>query len=297
MIKKGDIVEIIAPASYHSANDLLKAQKTIKSWGLVTRTFIDFESFHPFHSDEDEARFQDLKRALYSPNSSLIWCLRGGYGSARLIEKLSKLKKPKKEKILIGYSDITSLHIFLNQKWGWKTIHGPMISSFGNPDFKKSCLSEIKKIIFEKSYTQKIRLSPMNEEAQKLKKIQGALCGGNLSVIQLSIGTPSKLVTNGKILILEDVGERGYKVDKMLNHLQNANVLKGCRGIIFGEFTGGHEASGESYVDFALMRFALELKVPVYKTEVFGHGKINRPLLFNEKNYTKIEKSYLVIKN
>jgi len=295
-IKKGDLVDIIAPASYNSANDIIYAEKTLSSWGLKARTQIDFEAYHPFHSDEDDNRFLDLKRALYAEDSKIIWCIRGGYGSVRLLEKLSRLKKPKTQKIVIGYSDITSLHIFLNQKWGWSSIHGPMISSFGKANFDKKAFTELKKIFFEKSFEQKFKLKALNDEALKNKSIEGVLCGGNLSVLQLSLGTNIELKTQGKILIIEDVGERGYKIDKMLNHLKNSKALKGCRAIIFGDFVNGLESSGESFVDFALTRFALEIKIPVYLNLEFGHGLKNRPLLLNSEKKLKIVRNELVIK-
>ncbi len=296
-LKKGDIIDIIAPASFSNESEVIEAQRVLSSWGFVVRTQIDFEAYHPFHSDEDDVRFNDLKRALYATDSKVIWCIRGGYGSARLIERLTRLKKPKVEKMLIGYSDITSLHIFLNQKWGWTSLHGPMISSFVKNGFDKSAFREIKKIFFDKKYDQKFKLKAMNDEAMKIKRIEGTLAGGNLSVVQLSLGTGLEFNSKGKILILEDVGERGYKIDKMLNHLKNTKALKGCVGIVFGDFVGGLESSGESFVDFALMRFALEVKIPVFRNLEFGHGNKNRPVLFNGSKKARIEKNQLLIRH
>lgn len=290
-IKKGDIVDIVAPASFSDGSELIKAIDQIKKWGLVPRTFIDFTAFHPYHSDEDLERFTDLKRALVAPDSKIIWSLRGGYGSARLLNQLSKLKKPKKEKILIGYSDITSLHLFLNQNWGWESMHGPMISSFSNKEFSKLCLSELRDVLFSNKKIH-LELEPLNQIAESNKtKIEAKLVGGNMAVIQSLIGTKFSLKVKDKILVLEDVNERGYKIDRMLTHLEMSGALKGCKAIIFGDFTKGLEPDGESYVDFALTRFAIDQKIPVYKTHEFGHGKINRPLILNFKY--KIQKSIL----
>ncbi len=295
-LKKGDIVDVIAPASFNQSQDLLNATHMLESWGLVVRTFIDFDAFHPFHSDEDEVRFQDLKRAIMADDSKMIWSIRGGYGSQRLLLQLSKLKKPKQPKIVVGYSDITSLHLFFNQHWKWPTIHGPMINSFSKKDFDQTAFKELKKILFDKSSSQKMKLQPLNDEA-KIYQGKGPLSGGNLSVIQCSLGTKFELKSKNKILMIEDVGERGYKVDKMLYHLQMTKALNGVKAIIFGDFVSGDEPTGENYIDFALMRFALSSKIPVFKCMDFGHGKINRPLLFAGSEPALLSKSTLLIKS
>jgi muramoyltetrapeptide carboxypeptidase len=280
-LKKGDIVDIIAPASFSDPKELIAAVKEISKWGLVPRTFINFKANHPFHSDDDHTRLHDLKRALLVKDSKAIWCLRGGYGSARLLEELSKMKKPAHKKILIGFSDITALHAFLNQKWKWETIHGPTISSFSKINLQKKCILELKNILLG-VHKNDFKLKPINESAKDTKsKIEGAVIGGNLAIIQSLLGTNFQLKTKNKILVIEDVNERGFRIDRMLKHLEMAGMLKGCSAIVFGDFTKALEPNGASYVDYALNRFARDLKIPVFKTNEFGHGKINRPLIFN----------------
>ena len=282
-IQKGDVVDIIAPAGFTGPDRLVKAVADLAKWGLTARTHIDFTSFHPYHSDEDEVRFNDLKNALFS-DAKIIWCLRGGYGSARLLEKLSKIKKPKTPKILIGYSDITALHLFLNQKWGWETIHGPMITSFGDVRFEKKCLAEIKNLLLAGKEQKELKLTPLNPSAESLKTIiSGKLIGGNLSVVQSLIGTKYELKAKDKIIFLEDVNEKGYQVDRMLNQLCMGRAFINAKAIVLGDFTGGAEPSGENFVPFALTRFALMQKIPVFRSNEFGHGNINRPLICGKK--------------
>ena len=282
-LKKGDIVDIVAPASASGSKELLTACSELIKWGLVPRTFIEFDLDHPFHSDDDEFRFQDLKRALNSTDSKVIWCLRGGYGSARLLDRLSKLKKPKMKKLLIGYSDITALHIFFNQKWNWETIHGPTISSFSNMNLNKKCFREMKALLLnDKKMKMDFKLKPLNESAKNLKKkILADIVGGNLAIVQTLLGTKFQLKLANKILLIEDVNERGFRIDRMLNHLVMSGILKGCKGVIFGDFSKGLEPDGKSHVEYALNRFANDQKIPVFKSNDFGHGKENRPLLFN----------------
>jgi muramoyltetrapeptide carboxypeptidase len=284
-IKKGDIVDIVAPASFSNIEEIEVAKKVLSTWGLVARFHINFDVYHPFHSDEDEVRLNDLKRAILATDSKIIWCLRGGYGSARLLMGLAKMSKPKNEKLLIGFSDITSLHTFVNQAWNWKSILGPTISSFSNKKLSKVSLLDFKKIFFVNKNKRLLKLKPLNDRAHSLNKdINGVLAGGTLAIIQTTLGTPFQIDLKNKILVLEDVGERGYRVDRMLNHLVMSGVLKNVKAIIFGDFTGGEESNGANFVEFAIMRFALLQKVPVFKTNEFGHGKINRPLVLNKKS-------------
>jgi muramoyltetrapeptide carboxypeptidase len=293
-LKKGDIVDIVAPAGFSEIEQLNKAIKEIKKWGLVPRTFIDFKAFHPFHSDEDTIRFTDLERAIKATDSKVIWCLRGGYGSVRLLNQLSKMKKPKNQKILIGYSDITVLHLFVNQQWGWESIHGPTISTFSNGKFDKKCFSELKEMLTGKLKNSKMELVPLNIASENSKKtIEGKLIGGNLAMVQSVIGTKFQMNAKNKILILEDVNERGYRIDRMLTHLEMTGSFKDVKAIIFGDFINGHETSGESYVEFALSRFALDSKIPIFGSNDFGHGNINRPIILNSN--AKINDSILKI--
>lgn len=287
-LKKGDVVDIVAPASFSDESILIQALSELNKWGLKVKTHINFEAFHPFHSDDDDVRMNDLIHALSKSDSKVIWCLRGGYGSARLLEQLSKIKKINKNKILIGYSDITALHSLLNQKYKMTSIHGPMISSFSSKEFDQRCMKELKDILFSSPKSYKFELEPLNDLADLSKGvIKGSLTGGNLSVVQSLIGTKFEIKSQNKILVLEDVNERGYKLDRMLSQLKMSSSLKGCKAIIFGDFTKGDEPSGENFVDFALMRFALDVKIPVYRTNEFGHGNINRALVFNHSYLIK----------
>lgn len=293
-IKKGDIVDIVAPAGFSNPEVLIKAVDELTKWGLVCRSNIDFTAFHPYHSDDDQNRLDDLVKAL-NGDAKIIWCLRGGYGTARLLDKLSKIKKPKTEKIIIGYSDITSILNFVNKKWGWKAVHGPTISTFSNKNFNKKDISELKDILFKKQKKFSMELFPINLIADNQKKsIEAELVGGNLAIIQTLIGTKHAIETKNKILFLEDVNEKGYQVDRMLNHLEMTGAFKYVKAIIFGDFTGGTEVSGENYVDFAIARFALDHKIPIYGAEEFGHDKRNRALIVGSKY--KIHKNHLISK-
>ncbi len=281
-LKKNALIEIISPASGCSVDQIRRGVESLTKWGLSTRVWMIEENGHPFHSDDDEYRLFSLVEAIKRDESSLIWSQRGGYGAQRLIPALLKMKKPKNAKVFIGYSDMTILHLFFNQKWGWKTIHGPMLSTFSNQNFLKKDLNELKNLLFKSNqfkFTAKLTALNITAKNQQNNVFKGELLGGNLSVFEQAIGTKLHPKTKGKILFFEDVGERGYRIDRMLNHLEQADIFKGVKAVIFGEFTDAHEKSGDDYSRFALLRFAEKQKIPVFEMKEFGHGNRNRPLV------------------
>jgi muramoyltetrapeptide carboxypeptidase len=214
-----------------------------------------------------------LQKALNSKESKAIWCLRGGYGANRLIPALAKMKKPSIQKALIGYSDITSLHILFQQKWHWTVFHGPLLETMISGRLSPNQSEEARRVLFGEVKEQSFKLEPMNSSAKKAKKIQAKLAGGNLVVVQSTIGTLGQLSLKDKILVLEEIGERGYRVDRMLEHLEQANILKGCKAIIFGNFLAGDERDGKNFVKFAIDRFAQKNSIPCFSGLEIGHGE------------------------
>lgn len=232
----------------------------------------------PFHANSDNARLSDLIDALEDPNHNILWTLRGGYGSSRLIEGLSKIKKPKKEKIFIGFSDITALHLFLSQQWNWNTIHAYGITGLLNPELDPDNFIRLADILTQRvSHTQIDHLHPLNDLAKKTP-ITGELTGGNSTLIQTSIGTTWQLEAKERIVFLEDVNEKAYKVDRVLNHFRQTHLLHKAKAIVFGDFY-----DKDTDTNVALERFANETSIPMYKTNQFGHGKLNHPLIYRSR--------------
>lgn len=281
---------LIAPGS-GTAPEKIFFLKEIHDLNIIVPENVLTEAI-AFHANSDEGRFEALKSALNTNNpTTLLWSLRGGYGSARLIEHLKKMPKPKTQKIVIGYSDMTALHLFLSQKWGWKTIHGAMLIDLLNDKKDPLNFQKIADLLTNSdTLTQKNvqieinNLQPLNESARKLLSTQGVLTGGNLTMVQTSIGTNWEIITKNKILFFEDEGEKGYRIDRALHQLKQAGLLDGVKAIVFGEFTATDE-----FAPLALQRFAQETQIPIFKTDEFGHGVKNYPLIYNAKS--KIEKS------
>jgi muramoyltetrapeptide carboxypeptidase len=285
----GDVVDIIAPSSHVSHDDIEKVRALIISWGLSPSIPEDLTGDDLLSANSDENRFRQLQTALLNPVSKAVWYIRGGYGTTRLISQLDKLPQPEKSKIMIGFSDATALHIFLQQKWGWATLHGASARQTAIEEVDYQSRELLKKILFgqEKNIGYS-HLQPFNAAARKEITLEGAVTGGNLSLIQASMGTSWQLNTQNKIILLEDWNERGYRVDRKLTQLQQAGIFSEAKAIILGDFIGGQEEDGTSKVEAVLERFAQEMTLPVLKCAGVGHGEVNLPIPFGVPARLKI---------
>lgn len=280
-LKKGDIVDVVAPGYASKPADVEAARRYLVSWGLIPRIPPGLISPHFLHSNEDHERFRFLRDALVAEDSAAVWCLRGGYGSNRLLPALARVKKPKRTKLFIGISDITSLHVFLLQEWGWPTVHGPLLDRLGAKKVKPVHEREIRELIFGESRDIVFKnLKPMNEAARRMKSVRGPIVGGNLVTLQSTLGTPWQVDLHGKLLFVEELAERGYRIDRIFEHLRQAGALRGCRGILVGDFLGGLEPDGRDLVKPVLRRWAGELLIPMYSGLAAGHGDVQRPVPF-----------------
>jgi len=278
-----DIVNIVAPASASTEEKIEHGLRWLKNIGLIPSHPKDMIQTDLFFAAPLEQQWEHFKAALYS-DAKVIWCLRGGYGSMRLIPFLEKLIPPKKPKLLIGFSDITALHIFFNQKWNWPTLHGRTISQL-HPDWEKNeehhqLIDLLYGKIDEVSYS---NLTPLNDAAKKSGTIEGTITGGNLRLIQTSLGTPWEIKPKEKMLFIEDVSERGYSIDRMLEQLLQAKILNAdLKALLIGDFTEGLEKNGQNLIPQALQRFADRVNYPVIMGLPCGHAKgSNAPLPFN----------------
>jgi muramoyltetrapeptide carboxypeptidase len=278
------LIDIIAPASHSAPGELEAALKWAKANKLSVRVPKDLIKPDVFFSSDLKNQIKQIKNALYAKDSEMIWCLRGGYGSMRLIPEMMKWEKPKKEKIFMGYSDITSLHLFLNQKWSWTTYHGPTFSFMPKKDASAIDVIDTFQLITNKKIQGNVfhHLKPLNQSAKTKNALEGKMTGGNLRIVQSSFKTPWEIKTKNKILFFEDVGERGYSLDRMLEQMIQAGAFKQALAVIFGDFTEGLEKDGKDLKNIALNRFAQKIKIPVFQGIPCGHGEINRILPFNQ---------------
>ncbi len=278
-LKSGDTVEIIAPAARCSDKNLSELKELLSSWGLNCIVQDDIFGADLLCANTDERRFKSLKNALLDPKSKAVICARGGYGCTRLMTELNKVAPSASQKIFIGMSDVTALNLLLLQKWHWPVIHGALA-----PDrFSAESIAAAKSILLGEIDQIEFSGSPMNTLAEKNAVIETTITGGNLSLLQTSIGTYWQIEGKNKIILIEEVGERGYRVDRMLEHLRQIGIFNSASAIVFGDFIKGDEPDGTSLVQPVLKRFAESLTIPVVKIAGIGHDTTNFPIPLGTK--------------
>ena len=233
----GARVALVAPASAVPEEKRQPALDYVSSLGLepVVYPSCYFKNRDGYLAANDPQRAKDLNDAFSDPTINGIWCIRGGYGGHRILPLLDADMIRRNPKWFGGYSDVTALHTFFNQVCGFETYHCTMPSTEPNPD--EYTLNWLKKAMFGGLSGE--LTPPEGEKPQTLVggSAKGMLCGGNLSLLAASLGTPWEIDTRDKILFLEDIGEKTYRVDSMLTQLRNAGKFRDCAGIILGAWT------------------------------------------------------------
>ncbi len=243
-------------------------------------------------ADTEKSRISFFETAIKS-NHQIIWAMRGGIGTNYIISDLNKKPIPKEKKTLIGFSDTTSMNLFVTQKWNWKAVHAPVLIHLAESVFSKEKFNTLLDILEGRvsEYTIE-KVYPINNTAKKKKDVSGRLTGGNLTLIESSIGTCWEIQTKGKILFIEDINLKPQWIYRSMYHLKECGKLDDVKAIVFGKFiNSGSQKEIGSY----LYKFSSELNIPVYITEKFGHGNYNKPLIYNAMATLSDEK--MTIKN
>lgn len=275
-VHPGDKVCIIAPGMAFDRKQLALSTKVLKAWGLKVSVPKDLIGKHHVSASPEQTRWKHLKEALDS-DARIIWAARGGYGSLHLIKYIEKYRPKAHRKILVGFSDITTLHQYVNAHWGWGSLHGPHADRLHSLSVARQ--RELKNILFGEQPIVEFRLKALNEKAARVKTLSSQVVGGNLVTTQSTFGTHVQLKTKKRILFLEDIGERGYRVDRVLEHMWSLRLLQAAQAIVFGPFTGGEEPGGKpSKVPRVLKSFAERLSCPVFQGINSGHIPNSRTL-------------------
>ncbi len=230
-----------------------------------------------YFSGSIDNRRTELVEALQVEDHGAAFCARGGYGSNYLLDVLD-LRRLSRPRILLGYSDITSLEILLWQKLGWVTFYGPMVAA--GFDAGADVDGGYDAQSFSRAMTQAESGWMLDLQGVSLNAgvAEGVLLGGCMTLVETSLGTPWELDTSGAILLLEDRGMKPYQVDRALMHLKQAGKLKNVRGIILGEFPESEPPiAGGPTVREVCQRILGELGVPLVWGAPVGHT--SRPVL------------------
>lgn len=235
----GAKVALTCASSAVPAERLEPAVTAVRALGLDPVVFPSClaDSRHGYFAADDAQRAKDIQDAFADPSIDGVLSIRGGYGAHRILPLLDLESIAKNPKYFSGYSDVTALHTAFNQTCGFVTYHTIMPSTEYYQNVDDYSMDYLRRALFG-ALTGSLE-NPADTPMTTLVsgKATGILCGGNLSLLAASLGTPWEIDTKDKILFLEDIGEKTYRVDSMLTQLRNAGKFDDCAGVILGAWT------------------------------------------------------------
>jgi muramoyltetrapeptide carboxypeptidase len=278
ILQKGDTIAILATARKNIDDNLKPAIDLLHSWGLevVIGSTIGLDDNQLAGTDAQRAA--DFQQQLDNPNIKAIWCVKGGYGTVRMIDLLDFSKFKQNPKWIIGFSDVTVLHNHLNTL-GFKSIHGIMPISV--PKASKEAIESLRVAMFGEKLTYKVSPFAMN----KFGKASGELVGGNLSILYSLFGSPSAIDCTDKILFIEDLDEYLYHIDRMMMNLKRNGCLESIKGIVVGSMTKMKDNDipwGKNAIEI-IDDVTKKYNIPVLYNFPAGHIQDNRALVLGSK--------------
>ena len=271
----GDRAALAAPASPVSPDALDIAVRSLKAIGLDPVVMPGCRENRGYLSGTDEQRANDINDAFRSDDIKGIFCIRGGYGSMRILRLLDYEMISKHPKVFAGFSDITAMHTALNEICRFVTFHAPMPAA-DYQTFDSFTLDSLKKHIFRTPVCSPLHGPPgIPINILNPGKACGQITGGSLSIMTALLGTPFEPDTRGRLVFLEDVGEPLYKIDRMLTSLVLAGKFENCAGIVLGSFEDCPPDCGiaheQSALDELFRDILMPCGIPVISNLRFGH--------------------------
>ena len=271
MLRPGDTVMLVSPSGPTKPERVARGVALLTGWGLRVRLGPHAYARAGYFAGEDAVRAADLNAALADPQVRGVICTRGGYGAQRVVDAIDMAAVRRDPKVVVGFSDITAVQLALWRGARLATLHGPGAAWI---DERTPALS-----------AESLRAALMTTEPVVVKRdpaeqtaavsvpgtARGTLLGGNLCLLTSSVGTVDMPDLTGAILLLEDVDEPPYKVDRMLTHLRRAGALRGLAGVAIGQFTNCADDWPVTVTDVLTDRLC-DLGVPVLGGLPIGHG-------------------------
>lgn len=273
-LKTGDCIGILGPASpLDDPADLNRVTDNLKKRGYTVKLAPSAIAHMGFFAGSDEVRAHDVNTFFQDDAIKAILCLNGGYGSTHILDKLDYAMIAKHPKFFIGFSDITAMHTALGEKSNLVTIHGPLVATVYSPYSSSYTTNQFDRGLSMTTAPGNLSLPPDRHLKVLVKgTASGPIVGGNLSMIAALAGTPYELKGNGCILFLEDVREKSYRIDRMLEQLRQNGLLQRINGIIFGDFLYCDADPGDFTTDQVLAHYAKLCGKPAVAGFPAGHG-------------------------
>ena len=282
-LQPGDTIYITAPAKAIEESVVLEAKKTLETWGLIVRVAPHCLGRSAYFSGTDAERLADFQHGLDDPSIKAILCARGGYGCVRIVEELNWTSFQQNPKWIIGFSDVTVFHQKINQL-GVESIHG--IMPLGFTEGSEAAKETLKDSLFGTPYMLEAPYVSENITGEA----RGELVGGNMAIVTSLLGTPLSYSFNNNILVLEDIGEHVYKIDRMLYSLRLAGAFNQIKGLILGGFTDMEDTDvpfGKAIKELILEQVR-DLGIPVAFDMPIGHISDNQALVLGRTAVLKV---------
>lgn len=275
-LTSGDTVALAAPARKISETEILPAANWLKDLGF--NVFYDDRLFAEDHqfAGNDETRANYFQNLLDNDTVKAIWCVRGGYGSARIIDKLDFNHFRQHPKWICGYSDITVFHSHVQQHLQTATLHTTMPINLTTDNLRKEPATTFMAALTGKPLSYEIPNHPLS----RIRKFSGILTGGNLSMLYSLVGSPSDIDTQDKVLFIEDLDEYLYHIDRMMLNLRRSGKLSNIRALLIGHLSDMHDNTvpfGKTAEEI-VSDHCRQLDIPVVFNVPAGHLPDNRAL-------------------
>lgn len=299
-LKPGDVIGVISPAS--SPDDLIKIENGVKyleKLGYRIEVGKNVGKQTGYFAGTDSERLEDIHFMFKNKNVKAIFCIRGGFGSTRLLDKIDYKIIRNNPKIFVGYSDINALQMAFFTKCGLITFAGPMVAVDFAEEISQFTEETFWRIITSNKKIGRIK-NPNKEKFYVLNKgrAQGRIIGGNLSIINSLIGTEYLPKMKDSILLLEEINEAPYRIDRMLNQLRILKILKSIRGIILGDFVKCIEYDPDKKtfsLNDVITDYFEGLKIPVIYNFRHGHLKEKITIPFGIRAVLNASKAFVEI--
>lgn len=286
LLKKGDKVIVVAPSGRVNTDKTKRAISVIKSWELDVT-----EGKHLYKKDgifagNDSERLADLQGALDNPGIKAIFCARGGYGLSRIIDKLDFEGFKRSPKWVVGFSDVTILHIEILRKTDISVIHGEMPLNYADSQTSAETLGTLRNALFEGSCS--YQWMPANLRQGETRSV---VAGGNLSMLCNILGTGLSEFMRGKILFIEDTNEHLYRIDRMLMGLRLAGIFDNISGLIVGgmtDITDSKVPFGKN-IEEIIMDVVSGYNIPVAFDFPAGHINDNRAFYLGREALFRVD--------
>lgn len=277
-LQKGDTIAILATARKNTDDNLKPAIDLMHGWGLEVVIGKTIGLDNNQLAGTDEQRAADLQEQMDNPNIKAIWCVKGGYGTVRIIDLLDFTKFKQNPKWIFGFSDVTILHSYIN-KMNIATIHGAMPITV--PKATPETIETLRKSLFGES----LKYEMPFDAANKLGNAKGEIVGGNLSILYSLMGSNAQIDCKGKILFIEDIDEYLYHIDRMMMSLKRCGCFDDLKGLIVGGMTKmkDNEIPWGKNANQIIADVTKEYKFPVLYNFPAGHFRDNRALIFGKQ--------------